>query len=147
MERPRPGSHFARIRSRSRMRACAQEHNNCVRCAHTCVHKRLLKVSSVRAGVETPGGWGEGPWQRLSLFIRRWKHTHTHLHTHSGPSCKCHSGLRWWLCWLCTSGGCRRGKRLHPVTRGLRAGSRLVPQKLNFERFSKLYGRFIHGSL
>lgn len=39
--------------------------------ARTRVHKLLLKVSSVRAGVETPGGWGEGPWQRLSLFIRR----------------------------------------------------------------------------
>lgn len=81
MERPRPGSHFARARLRSRTCARAQEHNNCVRCARTCVHKRLLKASSVRVGVETPGGWGEGPRQRMSLFIRRWKHTHTCTHT------------------------------------------------------------------
>lgn len=139
MERPRPGSHFTH--SRTRTCACAQEHN-CVRCARTCMHKLLLKVSSVRVGVETPGGCGEGPWQRLSLFIRHWKHTRTHLHTHSGPSCKCHSGLLWWLCWLCTSGSCRRGKRLHPETRGLWAGSRWGLQTLNLRRFSKFYGHF-----
>lgn len=55
--------------------------------------------------------WKKRPQQSLSLFIRSWVHTHTvHTLTHShwGAWCKCHSGLRWLLCWLCTLGGCSR---------------------------------------
>lgn len=70
----------------------------------TCELRQTHQLSTGYLRPLTP--WKQGPQQRLSLFIRRCAHTQTNIH--SVTRCKCHSGLRWLLCWLCTLGGCSR---------------------------------------
>lgn len=103
------------------------DNNNLKKITHAWPHEQKNMCSSVQKKTKnknhTPTvhllyqstliAWKKRPQQSLSLFIRSWVHTHTvHTHTlthsHWGAWCKCHSGLRWLLCWLCTLGGCSR---------------------------------------